>query len=434
MALQIQKRQKQTKKASALPFSFCFFLIFVAQSQSLMAPALPKRCHVTSQCHRRQISSRLLGKKEDLNNEISLVSDAEALLACWSYLKRHKRLGNWTQNERRKSQAASAKPHYFWEEEDEDTEITIDEDEDEEYFDGGDLPQDRLDSSDTNPASEIWFGEFTSFPIEPSVSRTRRSQAAKKTWSDPDFRKRWYEQRWGSDKLKEMSEDERTLDSRVRLLPRDFWGSPELATMSEEEISNAIETYVTSRKLRKASRKKTLQERKPTLDQETEKIEKRLPRDALFTLDQETLKGKQRQRSERAKKAYKNRLENKEEEKPVKRTDRRAFLPSRATPQDAILRIEDDLDRGIFPPVADIHVIMKPMKLGKRKNLLRRILLELFNLRGKCVPLDLEDPSSENMFVTQVSIQDLGIFVIHLLQTRNYDRHIDSSDSNTDKM
>jgi hypothetical protein len=355
--------------------------------------------------------------KAAASDDTSAVSDAEALLACWSYLKRRKRLGNWTKFERRKAMKALAKPHYFWEDEDDEVEIVTDDDDedpDEFEFDMEAWNPGR-DSKNKNTSPEKWFGEFTSFPTEPTVARSRRSRAAKKTWQDPEFRKRWQQSRWGGKRSKE-EEEERLEENRVRSLPREFWGSPELAQMTEEEIATAIETYVSARNKRSTSRKKTLQERKPAM--QLEKTEKRLPRDSLFTLDQETSKEKQRLRSERAKKAYQNRMRNKQEAPPPKRTHRRAFLPTRATPQDALLRIEDDLDRGVFPLVDDVFVIMKPLKLAKRKDLLKRILLELFDLRGKCVPVNLEECDCEKSFVTQCSIQHLGDFVVHLLQTQ----------------
>jgi hypothetical protein len=392
------------KTSVGIPLSvFLFFsnlCVFFEVSCSFSLPTT----HVLMSRRAHQFSTTVF--KAAASDDTSAVSDAEALHACWSYLKRRKTLGNWTKFERRNAMKALAKPHYFWEDEDDEVEIVTDDDDD-------DDPE--YDVEAWSPGPEKWFGEFTSFPTEPTVTRSRRSRAAKKTWQDPEFRKRWQQSRWGGKRSKE-EEEERLEENRVRSLPREFWGSPELAQMTEEEIATAIETYVSARNKRSASRKKTLQEMKPAM--QSEKTEKRLPRDALFTLDQETLKEKQRLRSERAKKAYQNRMRNKQEAPPPKRTHRRAFLPTGAIPQDALLRIEDDLDRGEFPLINDVFVIMKPLKLAKRKDLLKRILLELFDLRGKCVPVDLEECDCEKSFVTQCSIQHLGDYVVHLLQTQ----------------
>ena len=367
--------------------------------------------------------------EEEEEVEFGTVSDAEALLACYSFLQRRKKMGNWTKYERRQLMKASSKPHFFWEEQDEEIEmrddyVDIDDEEDPDALDMEDSvslsSQDDDNNNNDDDNRSPGFGEFTTFPIGPTTARIRRSQAAKKTWQDPEFKKRWYESRWGGRNSKDN--EEKILESRVRALPADFWGSPELAAMTEEEIAIAIETYAKARETRSKSRIKTLRERKPPTEINIieEQEQKRLPRDTLFTLDQETLKEKQRQRSERAKKAYEKRLQNKQEKKLPKRTHRRAFIPTRATPQDAIFRIEDDLDRGVFPPVEDVRVIMKPGKLAKRRELLKRILLELFDLCGKCVPMDLENPEdSPKQFVTQCSIRNLGDFVIHLLEEQN---------------
>jgi hypothetical protein len=95
-------------------------------------------------------------------------------------------------------------------------------------------------------------------------------------------------------------------------------------------------------------------------------------------------------------------------------------LPNISTPQDALMRIEYDLDQDAFPAVKDMTVIVKPYRLAKRKDLLRRILSDLFELRGKCVPIRLGEPDSDQVFVTQSSISELGDFVIHELhETKN---------------
>ena len=117
------------------------------------------------------------------------VSDAEALLACWSYLKRRKRIGNWTNSERRKaikeSLKDSANPSFFWAGDD-DSELLMDGDEeyDEEEDDDDDdfdIPLSELDILDVDLAEKEnngdaemnpgkWFGEFTSFPTEPTTT------------------------------------------------------------------------------------------------------------------------------------------------------------------------------------------------------------------------------------------------------------------------
>ena len=116
----------------------------------------------------------------------------------------------------------------------------------------------------------------------------------------------------------------------------------------------------------------------------------------------------------------KNRQANKVTNGKKAMTDipREIFSSSRdPSPKEALLRIASDLDQGEVPLIEDIQLILKPDKLGMRKDLLRRILNDHFDLRGKCVDLD-DDPESEKVSVTKCSIQALGSFVIHLLQSK----------------
>jgi hypothetical protein len=94
---------------------------------------------------------------------------------------------------------------------------------------------------------------------------------------------------------KRQTPNEKLSENRaVRSLSPGFLGSPALANMTEEDIEDAIQTYISSRNSRKkriVSRSKTLEQRKAALvtqPQNTE--EERKPRDSLFTRDQEALK------------------------------------------------------------------------------------------------------------------------------------------------
>lgn len=366
------------------------------------------------------------GSDEDEEESLSKVSDAEALLACYSFLKKRKRT-NWTQMERRQLKKKAAPVHYFWEEPDEEEYLAEYDYTGEEGYgdDENDFDDEFEKRPEKNDKDEIWYGEFTSFPMEASKTRLRRSKAAKKTWSDPEFRKRWHEKRWGRQETrtknyKNLTAEERVLESKVRSLPSNFLGSPELVSMTEDEIDYAIRSYTHSKKQRVTSLKKTLEERNALLEKPP-KYDKPLPRDSLFQKNDKELQKAKRKRSEAAKIAWKTRLKNqkrKSKETPVRKSQN-PFLPTCATPQDALVRVEDDVQRGTFPSVDDLKLIMEPSKLARRKDLLRKILADLFDLRGKCVPLDSDDPDSEKEFATQAAISDLGKFVIHLLETRS---------------
>ena len=373
------------------------------------------------------------------------VSDAEALIACYTYLRRRKRVGTWEHQERRKRmKAAAASPQVFLEEDlskiasrlnrennnknhhlrDTITDDDID-DEDEEGDDA------RLRPFRTSASTEVWSGEFTSFPEGPSSTRDKRSNAAKRTWMDSDFRTRWYEKRWAERVRQESPEtlEERALEQQVRALPSGFLGSDVLSKMTEAEIQEAIQGYLATRGKRADSRKKTMNERKAMLDQQMTDAMKRtslpteqraLSQDSLFMVDENALREAQKRRSERAKVLYQKRLQNENTKTPhdvsppKKRKGVTKYFPSSATPRDSMLRITYDLDMGVLPSLQDVELIMKPGKIGKRRDVLRRILADFFDMRGRCVPV--AGSNDEFQFVTSCAIHDLGYFVMDLIR------------------
>lgn len=482
--------------------------------------------------------SRLLGindiEKEEEN--INKVSDAEALLACWSFLKRRKRLGGWNEYEERQTQNALSQNFFLTDEELGD--IILDEDDDDdgddgedkreaiekledpdnafnfeklydddgtgsittvqdilsgsspvndkhrfddESYDDDDVAKDHITISsfisdtDSPIATEdiginnseskdidLWYTEFTSFPTEPSHSRTRRVDAMKRRWEDPAYRERWHEKRWGSKsnhqgkKYTQQTGRERQAIQRARDLPSGFLGSDELASMTEEEIANAITTRIRSTRKRIARRKETLQGRKDVLaaqikaleslsedidDNYFHKDEDTLPREVRFSPTKKTLEKARQTRSERAKNLYATRLRNQNRDKEDPQTESSLlasssfsknkaptrkkgpyYPPKQQTPQDAFLRIENDLDNGISPTINDVRLVLEPGRMKNRKSLLRRILQDGFSLRGKCVPYfpntddATEDDYDELEFVTHCTIERLGIFIISLLK------------------
>lgn len=460
-------------------------------------------------------------EEEEENEE--MVSDAEALLACWSFLKRRKRLGDWTEHEERKSQKLLSRNYFLADDEfgdsflhdydddedddrethnkmldENDTDFNLNEDDtaesmttvedilwdndklgfggdgsDEDVVSqdlktissfvsktGGNVTTEGVERSDEKEDIDLWHTEFTSFPTESNPSRRRRVDAMKRRWEDPDYRKRWYEKRWGSkssnhQKDTPLTDRERQAVQRARALPSGFLGSDELASMTEEEIAEAIRTRMRATRRRVASRKETLQRRRDLLAKQIESLEMLSeedgdinlvedgePRGILFWPTEEALKAAQRKRSERAKKLYATRLENKKREeedhdlspsaslktKPPVREKGPFFPPKQPTPQDAFLRIENDLDHGTKPSIDDVRLVLKPGKMKNRKLLFSRILQDEFGLTGKCVPLILnEGNGTENAvnnydeqelaFVKRCTIERLGNFVVHLLKT-----------------
>lgn len=391
----------------------------------------------------------------------SNLTDEELLLACRSYLQKKNRLGEWAEFEKRKERRkrqqqlaqGSTTGGFFWDdptelkyyrsptldnnknddndsnddepktndEEDEDKELQTSESSSKNSMSSARLEQVAFEFQDDSDTSQLeqWSREFSSFPTEPSETRMKRHNAAIKRWEDPEWRDKWYESRWGSRKKgksgKKESMSNRQTQASTAAVSYDFLNSEEFIGLSEEEVSEAIAIYTKANEKRAASRKKSLQERKAKL-QGFDDNQPRVSLDALsWDRDPEALKEAKRRRSERARLTYQKRLENKAaaaadaEETTSKRGSRPC--PRGFTPRDAMIRIEADLDKGKVPQLSDLGLIVAPTRLPKRKDLLRRILLECFGLRGKCVPSK-KGNEEKLQFVTACSVEDLMSFVV----------------------
>ena len=387
----------------------------------------------------RPLFSQLRQPQQRKQADENEVSDAEALVACYIYLRRRKRVGKWEHQARRqRMKAESASPHVFLEEDlskiasrlNRELRDVIEDDEDD---DGEEGDEARLRPFRTSASTEVWSGEFTSFPEGPSSTRDRRSQAAKRTWMDSDFRERWYQKRWAERVRQETPEtsEDKVLEQKVRALPSGFLGSEVLSEMTEPEIQEAIQSYLATRGKRAESRKKTMTERKAMLDQQMKHAVEQtslptdkppLSQDSLYMVDENAMREAQKRRSERAKVLYQKRLQNEKAQKalndspPHKRTSVVKYFPLSDSPQDSMFRICYDLDIGVLPSLRDVEIIMKPGKIAKRRQVLRRIVSEFFDLRGRCVPV--AGSNEDLQFVTSCSIDDLGAFVIDLIHQR----------------
>ena len=149
-------------------------------------------------------------------------------------------------------------------------------------------------------------------------------------------------------------------------MPAKILESDELAAMTEEEVQKAIVTYVTSNRRRGKSMKFRSKQYAET------KTGERLTRDVLFSPDKCAMEEKQRLRSARAKAAYQKRIEN-QGSLPLSPKRSRIHLPRGMSPREAILRVSADLELQRLPTLEDVTIILKPTKLGRRKDLLRRI-------------------------------------------------------------
>lgn len=404
------------------------------------------------------LTAKSITNKYDEAVDPDSVTDAEALLACRAYLQRKNRLGAWKDYQRRKEslrQASSSFEEgvgYFWE--DPEQLVYLDHEDDDEDEDDVDEKEEGVEGRvvfenlDLDGTVTMWMGadkaqisalaigaaEFTSFPTNPSTERQRRSHAAKTMWSDPEWRERWYAKRWG--RLRHTSPllaKQKRLDDRMRSMPTKLFESEQLASLSEEEITEAIRSYVMSnRKRSRAHTKDAILEKKKRAEMDSsERLEKgaKSKLDLYVSSSQDVMKEAQRKRSERAAKAYETRLANQDRRRnkssaKVTTSNRVANvvptdpLPTSKAPQDAVIRIQAQLESNQLPSLSDVEIILKPLKLGRRKDMLRRILNEHFDLRGKCVPSNFEGGDSGLLFVTQSSIDELGSFVLLKMKER----------------
>lgn len=372
---------------------------------------------------------------DQLPIDMSEISDAETLLACRAYLQRRNKLG-WKASGQRKflrQQASAMFPSfakesvgYFWEDPTEliflnDTDNKDSENGRSDQPSYGDVYKEETDEVLQQPhADQVIFeetddgdesvyrggGVFTTYPSGPSAERMRRSEAKSAQWQDPAFREQWYMKRWGGRTiLTEAVKQERLLGERVRDIPTEILESEEMAALTDEEINDAIRTHVLSKRRRSRSMKSATKQYVELQN------DKRIPRDALFSFDEESMIERKKIRAERAKAAYQKRLDN-QRFSPVLPKDSRALVPQGMSPKEALLRVSADLDLQRLPTIQDVVVMLQPQKLGRRKDLLRRILNEHFDLRGKCVPDNFDEPNGSCHFVTQVPIDHLGKFVI----------------------
>jgi hypothetical protein len=418
--------------------------------------------------------------KEDEDDEIDNVSDAEALLACQAYLVRKKRL-NWTAAEERQRrreevmvdayedrQLGLKATGFFWEDlsqlrylyrnesdmfettagssrnketttpvsnitvfddwvlvDDAGTVLSVD-DEETSITSPDTVRRLRLRVDDEEEDEEI-FDDFTAIDGTPSPSHIRRSNAAKLRWSDPIWKAQWYARRWGdrsgNNKKKRKSAYSRRLEGRIRSIdPDSLLASPEMVALTEDEIAEAIRVYVKSNRKRVLSRTRTLEKRKSDIEWDPSSINKGsgevLDRESLLRRDPAALEEAQRRRSESAKQAYQKRLENKATKEESIKLVPSSHSEAAATPTEALLRIQSDLDASRMPAIADVELMLEPSKLSSRKDVLRRILSTCFDLRGKCIPADFMESGKINVsskrmvFVTHCAIDLIGAFVL----------------------
>ena len=285
---------------------------------------------------------------------------------------------------------------------------------------------------------------FTSYPAFPPATHVLQSQAKKELFNNPEWKAKWYKKRWGDDKemmkRRKRNKKQRKIKKLIQNIPSILLRSPELASLSDEEIEDAVNTYVNANKKRRESHLRRSREMKRTLVENSLSNRKRkdnndnndvndeelhthtsdtLEKEQVLTFlpSEQKLKEIQDRRSKRAKKAYETRIRNKkakeimdDENKYIngdgrKRKGRVLSLKSKKdnkgdksyvlrqvkvegklSPRQAMERIEEMMRENKLPLVDDINTILEPKRLSGRKELLRNVLSHSFDLKGKCIP------------------------------------------------
>lgn len=443
-------------------------------------------------------SSVLNSNNEDSTDCLGSVSDVEALLACQAYLIRKRRL-RWTAAEERQKRRDKASwdaqedsslglksTGFFWEDmrqlpysrsTDRSIDVTDGSDWDEPTVPQVGMAQDLEDEGNLaspygSDESEIehWeavksmpstlqslsmkavkedreedeiHDDFSAIDGNPTLSHLRRSEAAKRRWSDPVWKAKWLEKRWGSSaakcNIKTTHRMKRVQERVKRLNPGNLLSNPEMLAMSEDDIAEAITTYVKSNRKRVASRKQTMDERKRSLTWDPSFTgnddNSRVNRETILEKSLAAAIEARARRSQQAKRAYEKRLLNMSNNHKILR-NLSIHQDVAASPQEALLRIESDIQSSRLPAINDVQLILNPARLTGRKVMLRRILDECFNLRGKCIPKNYSQtqkhakrqPDTRDMvFVTTSSIDSLGEFVLDKLEVA-YDTEQFASD------
>jgi hypothetical protein len=432
------------------------------------------------------------GDDDEFDIPMQSITDEEALLACRAYLQRKNKLG-WKQHEARKhklehtsalSSTADEGAGYFWEDP---SELKY-------LFTGRprlsfehEAPLDAFNEEDTdwrldgNGASSNEYGEDEDddamfieeeeegdtysfgFPSFPPASFALRSKNKKALFQDKEWKAKWYEARWGnySDERAQERKAKR-IEKYIQQIPSDILRSPELATLSDDDIEDAIRTYMVANKKRSISQKKRIERKRKMLrlcekqpdskddgDSNSTSIPKSLPTLDAFMAQLEggaasikALEEQQRERSERAAKSYQTRLDHtpavsrrkpRGEIKTLTQTGR----PRRKTVRvsGAVTRTEGAIKEHTYPRSEDIDIILEPNRLTGRKDLLKEVLLTSFGMRGKCIP-NLKNLGQEEMeefydcssladieamdkkFVTKSTVCELGCFIVFMLRVR----------------
>lgn len=448
-------------------------VLYFAESFSL--PPLQERCQVKSHNHQLMYSTNG-GDAEDGQQNLTAtnlggVDETITLLACRAYLRRKHKI-EWTAKRQRAEAASSPLNNegYFWYDPNElmylredpdpynlnynETDIVFGSNGRRERKAGPEFVRQIFEEEDylkPEPIPEVTVAfstnPFSTIPLNPTGEHVRRSSVKDTLWSNETWKELWYKRRWGGKKLTHEKKSRKRREQLLDSIPSDVLDSPTFDQMSEDEVMEAIVTYLNSNERRSESRKKkkllrskhrqVTREWKRNVKQKaiechdanatrvdlSRKERQASTRTLSFTPSVETMKKLRAKRSEQSKRAFQTRLMNtnssetsssKEMAKLRRNYEKEdsEYDSDDISPIQAILRIDMALDHNMLPSASDVGIMLKPGRLGRRRFVLRRILNDCFDLRGKCVPSSDVDKEGDLLFVTKCTIDELGSFVL----------------------
>lgn len=406
------------------------------------------------------------------------LDEVQLLLACRAYLIRKHKV-EWKEKKRRSEDAASPSNQlgYFWP--DPNDLLYLREDPDPYHLDYNETYGEYygfkrnsvrfLASDDTTYSGKNYELEsdavveerpstsnnpFSTNPLSASEETQKRSVAKLKLFNDSKWKKNWYASRW---KGRVTTDHEKRRQKQLKLMDRIPNSVLELSeSLSDDEVDEALSTYFESNRKKSASRKNNRQlkqlERKEfrnwrdkvklaaaeaavdtsNIASTMRDLAKRTRSESMLSFNPsiEEMRRLRKKRSEKSTIAYQTRLANEAitgiptpknilTPKSIDTEMRNISNEEReeVSPVQALLHIDQALVHDQLPAADDVRIILKPGRLGRRRDILRKILSQCFGLRGKCVSVthDGVHKSDELLFTTKCTIQQLGSFVLKKL-------------------
>jgi hypothetical protein len=240
------------------------------------------------------------------------ISDEEALLACRAYLQRRNKLNGWSLHKTRKMKLQNSLAFgnnrtlsdirgkmdesmgYFWEDPtdlkymrtgrprlffeesitdfvESSTDESIENDEMSRlyYSSGNEDDNQEEDSSDfvSMIDEDDPDGIFTGFPTSPPPDFSARSLSKKRLFQDPEWKRQWYMARWGNLREERAAQKKKKrIEKYIQQIPSDILQSPLLDALTDDEIEDAIKTYIVANRKRSRAQKSRLTKKKKILE------------------------------------------------------------------------------------------------------------------------------------------------------------------------